>query len=71
MSLTIDEYLKCKKQYQDEITAYLTEKKAQFQKITGVEVQDIFVHMNEVKTMGDSESLLEISDTMIKAKLSD
>ncbi len=70
MSLTIDEYLKCKKQYQDEITTYLTEKKAQFQKETGVEVQDIFVYMAEISTINDDSSFV-ITDTSIKTKLSD
>lgn len=71
MSLTIDKYLKFKKEYQDEITKYLTEKKAQFQKETGVEVQDIFVYMDEITALGDNESLFVISGTALKTKLSD
>lgn len=71
MSLTIDEYLKCKKQYQEEITTYLAEKKTQFQKETGVEVQDIFVYTDEITMMGDGEPLFVISGVSLKTKLSD
>lgn len=55
MSLTIDEYLKLKQQFQDEIAAYLVKKKEQFQGESGIEVQDIFVYSDEITALGDKE----------------
>ncbi|MFC2997614.1 hypothetical protein ACFODO_20680 [Acinetobacter sichuanensis] len=71
MSLTIDEYLKLKQQFQDEIAAYLVKKKEQFQGESGIEVQDIFVYSDEITALGDKESRFVITEVSMKTKVSD
>ena len=71
MSLTIDEYLKLKQQFQDEIAAYLVKKKEQFQEESGIEVQDIFVYSDEITALGDKESRFVITGVSMKTKVSD
>lgn len=71
MSLTIDEYLKLKQQFQDEIAAYLVKKKEQFQGESGIEVQDIFVYSDEITALGDKESRFVITGVSMKTKVSD
>ncbi|MDM1764591.1 MULTISPECIES: hypothetical protein [unclassified Acinetobacter] len=71
MSLTIDEYLKLKQQFQDEIAAYLVKKKEQFQGESGIEVQDIFVYSDEITAIGDKESRFVITGVSMKTKVSD
>lgn len=71
MSLTIDEYLELKQQFQDEIAAYLVKKKEQFQGESGVEVQDIFVYSDEITAIGDKESRFVITGVSMKTKVSD
>jgi hypothetical protein len=71
MSLTIDDYLKCKKQHEEDIAVYLAKKQAQFKKQTGIEVQDIFVYMNEIETIEDSEPISVITNVSIRTKVSE
>ena len=71
MSLTIDEYLELKQQFQDEIAAYLVKKKEQFQGESGIEVQDIFVYSDEITALGDKESRFVITGVSMKTKVSD
>ena len=71
MSLTIEEYLKFKKEYQDDMVSYISEKKAQFENKTGLEVQDIFVYTSEIASVGDGDKKFIITDVKIQTKLSD
>ena len=71
MSLTIEEYLKFKKEYQDDMVSYISEKKAQFENKTGLEVQDVFVYTSEVASVGDEDKKFIITDVKIQTKLSD
>jgi hypothetical protein len=71
VSLAIKEYLLLKNQCEAEITAYLIEKKEQFQKETGLEVQDIFIYTSDVTSFGDNEPKFIITNTSIRTKLSD
>ena len=69
--ISVDDFLTIKEQCEQDITAYLQEKAAQFESDTGVNIHDIYVNTIDATVMGDGDKKFIISNTQIRTKLSD